>query len=342
MCMNNVNMIKDIWHELEEAHVTGVIKRALDIPSSLKMFCTYKRPDGYCGIAFSFSQEITLDISHFQNLSEIEVSLFKDSSYPDSMFLLIQLYNKDSRVRDIFAAICENIAKTIQAIPSERKAVKLVISQMRKWQDLFSKRIKNLLSIQEQQGLFGELTFLLKLINSSMDNVFSVESWEGPQKSPQDFKSDKWAVEVKTITNNKFPNVSINGELQLDETSFEKLYLYNLVVVIKPTEGKNLPELIHDLRNRLSSDIDALNIFENKLIYYGYYDTDADVYAERHYNKNKENYYLVQGDFPRIKKDDLLLGVSDVKYTIALAVPNENVIPEKTVLNTILTYERNK
>ncbi len=340
--MNKVNIIKDIWLELEDAHVSGIIKRALDIPSCLKMYCTYKRPDGFCGIAFSYSQEINLDITHFHDLSEIEISLFKDSSYPDSKFLLIQLINRDSRVRDIFAAICENIANTIQTILSEREAVKLVISQMRKWKDLFSKRIKNLLSIPEQQGLFGELCFLLKLINFSIDKVCSVESWKGPNKFPQDFKSEMWAVEVKTIASAKFPNVSINGESQLDETTFDKLYLYNLVVEIKPIDGKNLPELIDDLRNSLSSDINALHLFENKLIYSGYFDIDAEAYAERHYNINKESYYIVKGDFPRIKKDDLLLGVSDVKYTITLAVPSENVISEKTVLNTILTYERNK
>lgn len=335
-------MIKDIWHELADASVSGVIKRALDIPSGLKMFCTFKRPDGFCGIAFSFSQEINLDISPFHSLSEIEVSLFKDNSFLDSKFLLIQLVNRESRVRDIFAAICENIANTIQSAASEKEAVKLVISQMRKWQDLFSKKVKNTLSIQEQQGLFGELFFLQKMVSSSMSTVCAVRSWVGPNMAPQDFQGELWSVEVKTIAANKFPIVSINGELQLDETPIEKLYLYNLVVDIVPVDGKNLPELVDELRDSLSQDINALNLFENKLIYYGYFDIDVNAYKERRYQVRKENYYIVQGEFPRIKKDDLLLGVSDVKYTITLAVPTENIIFESNVLNSILSYERNQ
>lgn len=339
--MNNDNAIKLIWKELEGHQVPGIVKKALDIPSSLKMYCTYKNPDSYCGIAFSFNKKINIDISPFNNLSEIKVSLFKDNSFPDSKFLLIQLVNSESRVCDIFAAICGNIANTIQNISTEKEAVKMVISQMRKWQDLFSKRIKNILSIPEQQGLFGELSFLLKLINFSVDKVLSVESWVGPNMAPQDFKSEMWAVEVKTITVNKFPNVSINGELQLDETNFEKLYLYNLIVDIMPSEGKNLPELIGELRSILSPNENASNLFENKLIYSGYFDTDAEAYIERHYSINKENYYLIQGEFPRIKKDDLLLGVSEVKYSINLAVPNENLISENCVFNSILSYEGN-
>lgn len=341
MCMNKVDMIKDIWHEQADASVSGVVKRALDIPSSLKMFCTFKSPDGFCGIAFSFSQDINIDISPFSSLSEIKVSLFKDNSFPDSKFLLIQLVNRESRVQDIFAAICGNIANTIQTTTSEKEAVRLVINQMRKWQDLFSKKAKNILSVQEQQGLFGELSFLQKMVSSSMSTLRSVSSWVGPNMAPQDFQGELWSVEVKTIAANKFPCVSINGELQLDETPIEKLYLYNLVVDVVPIEGKNLPELVGVLRSYLSQDVNALNLFENKLIYYGYFNIDADAYKDRRYHIRKENYYLVQGEFPRIKKDDLLLGVSDVKYTITLSVPSENIVEESDVLNSILSYERN-
>lgn len=339
--MNKDIDIKSIWLKLEEAHVSGLIKRALDLPSCLKVFCTYKNPAEYCGIAFSFSQEIKLDISPFSNLSEMEITLFKDNSFPDSKFLLIQLINRGDRVRDIFAAICENLVKAILTISEERDAVKLIISQMRKWQDLFSKKLKNILSVQEQQGLFGELFFLQKLINSQLDKVSSVEHWVGPNMAPQDFQSESWAVEVKTVGTNKFPNVSINGESQLDETSKEKLYLYNLVVEIVPVEGKNLPELIDEIRNCLSQDSKALSLFENKLIYYGYFEIDTDNYKVRRYHICKESFYHVQGEFPRIKKDDLLLGVSDVKYSITLAVPTENIIEEKNVLSSILSYERN-
>ena len=203
MFMNKDNKIKEIWRELEESHISGLVKRAIDIPSYLKMFCTYTSPDEYCGIAFSFSQEIKLDISPFNNLSEIKVSLFKDNSFPDSKFLLIQLLNRGDRVRDIFAAICSNIANTIQTVSTEKAAIRLVINQMRKWQELFSKKLKNTLSIQEQQGLFGELLFLRKLICSPMDKVRSVMSWVGHNMAPQDFQSKSWAVEVKTITANK-------------------------------------------------------------------------------------------------------------------------------------------
>lgn len=340
--MTKVNVIKETWGELAEAQVPGVIKRALDISSSLKMFCTYKSPDGFCGIAFSFNQDINLDISPFYKLSEIGVSLFNDSSFPESKFLLIQLINKDARIREIFAAICDNLVDVIQTMSSEKESIQMVVKQMRKWQSLFSTKIKTSLSTSEQQGLFGELLFFQKLISSSIDKERVVEFWVGPNMASQDYQGESWAVEVKTVSANKFPNVSINGELQLDDTTKEELFLYNIVVEILPADGKTLPELIGELRECLEQDVTALNIFENRLIHYGYFDIDADIYKGRQYQIRKETFYKVQGEFPRIKKSDLLLGVSEVKYNINLAVSTENIIEESNVLNTIISYEGNK
>ena len=171
MYMSKDNEIKVIWKELENAHVSGLVKRAIDIPSHLKMFCTYKCPDECCGIAFSFSQELKLDISPFSSLSEIEVSLFKDNSFPDSKFLLVQLLDRGERMRDIFAIICGNIANTIQTTSTEKDAIRLVISQMRKWQDLFSKKLKRTLSIQEQQG-FSNFLCLVTILSHTLKVFF--------------------------------------------------------------------------------------------------------------------------------------------------------------------------
>ena len=62
--------------------------------------------------------------------------------------------------------------------------------------------------------------------------------WVGPEMAPKDFQSDMWAVEVKTTTANSHSGIAINGELQLDESNTEKLYLYNLVVEVLPQDGQ--------------------------------------------------------------------------------------------------------
>lgn len=340
--MNRVDTIKEVWQKLESDCTEGLVKRALDIPSYLKTFCTYSFPEKYCGIAFSFHQDIKLDITSFQDLSELKVSLFNDTSFPKSKILIIQLTNKESRVNDIFASICANIVNSIIDATSEKEGVHLVTTQMRKWKELFSKRRNQKLSAQEQQGLFGELLFLKKLLLSSNDKVASTSFWVGPEMAPKDFQSDMWAVEVKTTVANSHSGITINGELQLDESNTEKLYLYNLVVEVLPQDGQTLPKIIAMIRQLLESDTKAASAFESKLLLSGYFDLDEDSYKKRHYHIRREQYFQVEDDFPRIKKDELRMGVSEVKYNISLNYSSENMVTEENVINSIEFYEGNK
>lgn len=342
MYMNRVDTIKEVWQKLESECTEGLVKRALRIPSCLKTFCTYSFPEQYCGIAFSFHQDIKLEITSFQDLSELKVSLFNDTSFPKSKILIIQLNNRESRVNDIFATICANIVNSIIGAASEKEGMRIVITQMRKWNELFSRRKDQKLSAQEQQGLFGELFFLGKLLLTSIDKVTTNGFWVGPDQAPKDFQSDMWAVEVKTTSANIHSGISINGELQLDETEVEHLFLFNLVVEVLQQDGQTLPELIAAIRQLLKGDSRATSVFESKLILVGYFDFDKEFYNDRHYHIRKEQYFQIKDEFPRIKKDDLKIGVSEVKYRISLDFSSENMVIEENVINTIETYERNK
>ena len=340
MYMNRASTIKGIWQKLESEGTKGLVKRAIDIPSCLKTFCTYRSPERYLGIAFSFHQDIKLDISFFQDLLELNISLFKDNSFPDSKLLLIQLTNKEQRVNDIFASICANIVGSIFEAESEREGVRLVIVQLRKWKEIFSKRRNQILSKQEQQGLYGELFFLGKLLHS-IDKVKATRIWVGPEMAPKDFQSDMWAVEVKTTSITSQSGISINGESQLDESDLDNLFLYNNVVEVLQQGGQTLPEIITDIRKLLEGETRAADIFESKLLLSGYFDFDEESYKERHYYIRKEQYFRVTDDFPRIKKDDLRLGVSNVKYNINFSFSSENLIVEEIVINIIKSYEGN-
>ena len=100
--------------------------------------------------------------------------------------------------------------------------------------------------------------------------------------------------------------------------------------------------MIADIRQLLKGDNRATSVFEGKLILAGYFDFDEDFYKDRHYHIRKEQYFQVQDEFPRIKKDDLKMGVSDVKYYISLNFSSENIVIEENVINTIEAYEGNK
>ena len=335
--MNDIKKLKTIWKELANEQSPGIVKRAVELSSCLKTFCTYNSQDNNCGIAFSFHKDINVNILSFQDLAEIKVSLLTDNSFPDSNLLLIQLVEKEGRVIEIFETICSNIIAVTKRVDDERSAINLVITQMKKWKQLFSRKSSEALTPAEQQGLLGELFFLNKLLDLG---ALMTEYWVGPLGEPQDFQAPRWSVEVKTVGLKNQNAVIINGEQQLDESTTEKLFLYKLIIEENNIEGITLPGLVEEIRDRLNQDNYAIMDLNQKLLGVGYYSSDEELYINRHYLIHNEKYDHVQGEFPRVKEKELRLGVSGIKYSINTQDCVEYLLSEDELLNTIQQYER--
>ena len=106
MFMTTNNHILELWEILENEKSIGLVKRLYSSEIPYHIYCTYQYPDNYYGVAFTFSDNIRIDISSFDNLKELKVMLLPDKSFEDSRMLMIQLLQPNNR--DIFATLCEN------------------------------------------------------------------------------------------------------------------------------------------------------------------------------------------------------------------------------------------
>lgn len=334
MFMTTDNHILEHWKLLEEQKNVGLFKRLYSKDILFPIYCTFQFPDNYYGVAFTFSNDIRIDISSFENLRELKVMLLPDKSFENSRMLMIQLLQPNNR--DIFATLCENLVQSVIRFDSEKKIVRTVINQLEKWKTLFDKNNATGLSTSEQQGLFGELHFLEKFFSCcDVTPIDVLHTWVGVDAYMRDFQGTNWAVEVKTSATNNPQSVKINGERQLDETLIDTLYLYHCSVEISKNNGQSLPQKITKIRERLSNDIIALNNFNAKLFEVGYIDRQDHLYYDKCYQIRSENFYQINDDFPRIKENELRKGVGNVKYSIVLQMCNEYLVSENQVLNTI-------
>ena len=71
---------------------------------------------------------------------------------------------------------------------------------------------------EAMKGLMGEILFLKKVANELNWQV-AIESWKGPEGSPQDFSVNDSAIEVKCQSGSSRPRVKINSIDQLDPQS---------------------------------------------------------------------------------------------------------------------------
>jgi len=332
--MNNNNIL-ELWKKLEEEKSVGIVKRLYASDICFNIYATFQYPERYYGIAFTFSNDIRIYTSSFDNLRELKVILVNDTTFVNSQLLIIQLLNQHNR--DIFSSLCESLIQSVIKLNSEKKIIKTVINQLERWKTLFDKNNSSGLTIAEQQGLYGELHLLQKfLTNPDIPSYKALHNWVGVNRALRDFQGDNWAIEVKTTSTNNPQEVYINGERQLDETLLKNLYLFHLSVEVSNGNGNTLCEKIARIRTMLEDDIPAFSLFNAKLFEVGYLDKHKQLYRNRCYQIRNENYYKVENNFPRIKENELRNGISDVKYSIILSMCNEYLITKNQLFNSII------
>ncbi len=330
--MNN-NKTIEIWDKLSKINSVGLVKLLYSSDISQYIYCTKLNPEGYMGIGISYSDTIKINIKSLSKLRDVQVYTTKDSSYTGNNILVLQLSN--SQFFEIFSTLCENLIQSIAYLNDSGKAIHTIINHLEKWKTLFSNLNSEGLSTPEQQGLYGEIYFLRKLLNAHYDNAEILNIWVGVDKELRDFQSGECAIEVKTTSSSNHQRLTISSERQLDDSLLKDLYLYHLSVETSAQNGETLNQIVDNVRHSLNADFIALNLFNAKLMTAGYFDEQRELYNNRSYKFRRENCYRVSGSFPRIKETELMSGVGDVQYTIITDLCAEYLVPEIVIFKTL-------
>jgi hypothetical protein len=84
---------------------------------------------------------------------------------------------------------------------------------------------------------------------------------------------------------------------------------------------------VNDLREKVSSDVEALDGFNGKLVEGGYLDAHAPRYSSA-YEQRSLRWFRVREGFPRITESMLPDGIGDATYTLSLAACKEFAVDE--------------
>lgn len=320
------NRVSEIWDELANANIEGIIKKSFSSALPNCIYCIFSNPIGCKGIAISYNKYILLKLNQLERLKDIDIYITADSSISGNKMLVVMLTNK--QYNDIFSILCEDLIMSAHKINEPKENMRIILNQLGKWDSLFNKIEQGGMQLQEQQGLYGELFFLRKLLNNYVNKTDVISIWIGPDKSLRDFQYKKCAIEVKTTSSNNHQRLYINNERQLDETHLDSLFLYHLSIEASNNSGETLNDIIEDISQKISDDIIASNMFYMKLMEVGYFQKDVSVYKCRGYKIRRESCYQVIDDFPRIKECEIRNGVGEIKYTIIVDMCMDYLISE--------------
>lgn len=306
--MNNYDIYK-AWEELENkieslSSMTPLVYLAFD-NSIVRLYIQNSiEQNASLFIALKNGQELNVDM----NLTGFSIETRVEPNIDNSQKCII-ISNNDKNQLNIFKAFSASLFERLENSNNVEDIKENILYVIDEYKNYFNGNKKMLSSI-EQQGLMGELKYILEEIENNNTNV--IKYWEGIYKSKHDFVYENNAVEIKTTKNQSRLDIKISNENQLLSMNNEKLDL-----VVYRLEKVEVGKSIYDLANEIFSKVDNKykSIMMSKLIKVG-----MDPF-ETNYDKFRfvEKYiFEINDKFPKLDKTSLNSRIFDVKYTLNL------------------------
>lgn len=327
-----MNSIKEIWDSQLNASKNKVIRERVMQVSGLTCFIGTITFSNAKIFLLELDSNINIHQNYLKRFIGVEVQIIPSSNNKKELAIILL----DEELTDIFIVFIEDIINSLLDINNSEIALNIISKRINYWKKLFGKFSTNLLTPQQQRGLFGELYFLNKvLIENNYKQI--INAWKAPNGTNQDFYTNAKAIEVKTSISNS-QTIKISNEYQLDTSGLDKLFIAFYKLYEFP-DGTTLLSLINDIRLLLNSDIDLLNIFNVKLINLGVFPELEDDYNEIGYRIRDEKYYNVTSEFPKITALMINESISKISYGIDLGycINFETTFTE--IINEILDDE---
>lgn len=324
--------IKQIWTVQESTSGKNVVKKRIESIPRLNCFI------GLIGATGARMFQLELDSSapvhkdflrKFKGV-EIQAILFGQSQTEYTIILL------EKELIDIFTMFIEDIIEKLNTVSESQQALTLINQRVNYWKKLFSRATGELLSVEKQRGLFGELFFLRLLLQNTSNLKEAMCSWRGAESANQDFARNRNAVEIKTTKAN-IPSVYISNEQQLDFTAWNHLFL-GLISVTETTGNQNsLAGIIEEIKDLVNHDTELIQEFESRLERVGITSDMIENYDDISYFVYNKRFFLIQEGFPVILKENLKNdAIYNVKYQIDISSCDSFEVLEENVLKNIL------
>jgi hypothetical protein len=312
--------LEELWRRLEAGHggespEPGVTVRRIDPTARDALFAGIRRPTGTRMLLLQItSPPRPADGPLIQSRGFVTaVNRFSG----DSTHLHLFIESAASSFNEVFGYVAGDVAEHVFRRPVSSQTMAAFLGRLDRWKRFFETAGEEGLSEISAQGLLAELIFLRDFaIPESESPEAAISSWAIPEPLSKDFQYSRGAIEVKSSVSREHTKVHISGERQLDGTGFVSLYLLAVLLEKVSAGGFSLPETVIAVRNILGDGV-ARNLFEEKLLEYGYLDIHSPRY-DRRYMLQRMRAYQVTDGFPRVPAT-LPDGVGDLNYTLALS-----------------------
>ena len=180
--------------------------------------------------------------------------------------LVVALARRPGGSPELFAMMAEDLVALLDgwAAAQEETVLRRFLARIRAWQDFMNRHRESVLSPENEQGLFGELVLLERIIEAGLPPRDILDAWQGPVDGLQDFILGSGGIEVKTtLSAGGFP-ATVSSLEQLDDNLRQPLFVAATKLALHGS-GMTLPEMVDVIRGRLDGDREVLETFDIRL-----------------------------------------------------------------------------
>ncbi len=272
------------------------------------------------------SKKIFESIRSPANLNGISI-LKRNSTYNYGELFLILNSKEDWQ---IFHSLCEDLISITHKYDNDEAMINAVEIRLKRWQQLLKQDRNQDMSLERQMGLFSELLCLKDILAPKIGAEQAITSWVGADFDKQDFLLDTAIIEVKSYRTTKSPIINISSLQQLHSDK-EPIYLLTYSLM-QSENGLDINALVKEIERLLENKPeDILNVFEHKLLEYGYIPEIVKTPFFK-FIVDKTKAYYVSDDFPKISPKHVKSQIVKVKYSIDLIQCEDFVVAIDSII----------
>lgn len=321
-----MTQLDSAWETLlaEPRQAEGWLVRRIDRQAPVPILAGVRQPNGTIALLIEVDAESVASTVDFPNARGFEV--FPETVRPGPRGIVrLCLVHADTRASELFRVLAHDIATCVSRADNAQHVARAVLDRLRVWQRFFRRDAEGL-SLEEQQGLFGELLFLETLTDAGLNPDSVLSAWQGPAGAPRDFCFPACHIEIKAGTSPESFFVSSLDQLDGD---WQGIILVAFSELEETPEGTSLAELVSRIRDSLgTAGARAADAFEDRLLQSGYLAGQSAIYGLRRWRVVRRFFFRVHGDFPRIRRVELRSGIVEVRYKVTLSACAPFRVPE--------------
>ena len=249
--------------------------------------------------------------------------------------LMLALTRREGGSSELFAMMAEDLVGLVDSCSAmeEDGVLQSFLERIRAWQDFMDRHRETVLSAEAEQGLFGELVVLERMIESGVPVTKLLDAWEGPRDGLQDFMLGGGGIEVKTTIAADGFVARVSSLDQLDENLRQPIFIAAVRLALHPS-GMTILEMADAIRQRLRRKQSGLETFEIRLMQAGLVRVPAKHYTRRFLHASTACLALHK-DFPRLTRANVHSSIRTARYEIDLNIAGADDVGLKKALESL-------